>query len=163
MIAILAVQGLGIQGLAGHPAHQLLHQHHHQQHPVDPYIPLMPSLSLDSFFGAYDDRDAAQRAQAPPPMMENVLPAWEDLSNGPSNSLQAAADWRVRPQSTPDHLPIPRVLVLLGLRSTCLSNVWSHFDCDARGVDEVKHIITPPVLLDLACIRSWVPPLSLHK
>ncbi|CAL8460857.1 g388 [Coccomyxa elongata] len=95
------MQGLGpgLQGLASahHAAHALLQPHaqHHQQHPVDPYIPLMPSLSLDSFFGAYDERDmAAQRAQAPPPMMENVLPAWEDLSNGPSNSLQAGADWR---------------------------------------------------------------------
>ena len=98
----MAAQGLGpgLQGYAtAHAAHALLQPHaqHHQQHPVDPYIQLMPSLSLDSFFGAYDERDmAAQRAQAPPPMMENVLPAWEDLSNGPSNSLQAGADWRVR-------------------------------------------------------------------
>lgn len=115
----MAVQGLaGLQGLpAGHPAHQLLPQHH-QQHHVDPYIPLMPSLSLDSFFGAYDDRDAAaQRAQAPPPMMENVLPAWEDLSNGPSNSLQAAADWRVCPNAS---LTVP-----LSRRMLC----WPSADC----------------------------------
>lgn len=98
----MVTQGLGpgLQGLASahHAAHALLQPHaqHHPQHPVDPYIPLMPSLSLDSFFGAYDERDmAAQRAQAPPPMMDNVLPAWEDLSNGPSNSLQTGADWRV--------------------------------------------------------------------
>ena len=95
-VVLQFVQGLpGLQGLAtGHP---ILSQHpHHPQHPIDPYVPLMPSLSLDSFFASYDERDlAAQRAQAPPPMMENVLPAWEDLSNGPSGSLQGGPDWRV--------------------------------------------------------------------
>jgi hypothetical protein len=66
------------------------------QHPMDPYIPLMPSLSLDSFFASYDEQNAAaQRAQVPPQLVENVLPAWEDLGNGQSGSLQAGADWRV--------------------------------------------------------------------
>lgn len=63
------------------------------QHPIDPYMPLMPSLSLDSFFASYDEQNAAaQRAQAPLQLVENVLPAWEDLGNGQSGSL-AVADW----------------------------------------------------------------------
>ncbi len=66
-------------------------------HSLDSLIPLLPSFSLDSFFaGCEAGNAAAARAQAPPPMMENVLPAWEDLSNKPSGSLQTGADWRVR-------------------------------------------------------------------
>ena len=73
-------------------------QQHHlpMQHGLESYIPLMPSLSLDSFFASCDEREAAaQRAQQPPAMMENVLPAWgEDLNNAPGGSLQGNADWQ---------------------------------------------------------------------
>lgn len=80
-------------------------QGHHMpvQHGLEPYIPLMPSLSLDSFFASCDEREAAaHRAQQPPAMMENVLPAWgEDLINGPGGSLQAGADWQACAVSSP--------------------------------------------------------------
>ena len=73
------------------PAH---HMHVHSG--LESYIPLMPSLSLDSFFASCDEREAAaQRAHQPVAMMENVLPAWgEDLNNAPGGSLQAGADWQ---------------------------------------------------------------------
>ena len=79
-----------------HAFHMQGHAHHMPvQHGLESYIPLMPSLSLDSFFGSCEEREAAaQRAQQPPAMMENVLPAWgEDLNNGPGGSLQGA-DWQ---------------------------------------------------------------------
>ena len=80
-----------------HALHLPGQQHHlPMQTGLESYIPLMPSLSLDSFFASCDEREAAhQRAQQPPAMMENVLPAWgEDLNNAPGGSLQAAADWQ---------------------------------------------------------------------
>lgn len=77
--------------LPGQPPHMPV------QPGLESYIPLMPSLSLDSFFASCDERDAAARhAQQPPALMENVLPAWgEDLNNVPEGSLQAGADWQV--------------------------------------------------------------------
>ena len=75
-----------------HAFHMQGQAHHMPVQPgLESYIPLMPSLSLDSFFASCDEREAAaQRAQQPPAMMENVLPAWgEDLNNGPGGSLQA--------------------------------------------------------------------------
>jgi hypothetical protein len=82
---------------------------------LDPYIPLLPSFSLDSFFaGCEPGSEAAARAaqqaaavggaaaaQQQLAGMEHVMPAWEELGanlapNGPSGSLQGGVDWRVR-------------------------------------------------------------------
>ena len=97
-LAIHKVLTASIQALP-HALHLPGQQHHlPMQTGLESYIPLMPSLSLDSFFASCDEREAAhQRAQQPPAMMENVLPAWgEDLNNAPGGSLQAAADWQAR-------------------------------------------------------------------
>jgi hypothetical protein len=99
------------------------------QHGMDPYIPMMPSLSLDSFFASYDEQSAAaQRAQAPPSLVENVLPAWEDVGNGQSGSLQGGGDWRVRPELS-SISPFHKA----ALASNCL---WCFFDHGASLVGE---------------------------